>query len=157
MSGTDYSKPELDLGLRNGFQAGTGLDRWCEIHTWTGLELDREVHSGNGFWNGTCSKPELDFKRKVNFTPGLDWNWTGRSTLEAGTGTELVPSRNWTLRKGELRPGTGLELDQEIHSGNRRVSGSGPSPQGVAHSVRPSFFFSDSGISGRWKYTYTES
>ncbi|KAJ8377193.1 hypothetical protein SKAU_G00077730 [Synaphobranchus kaupii] len=33
---------------------------------------------------------------------------------------------------------------------------------GVAHSVRPSFFFSDSGIlggggRGRWKYTYTES
>ncbi|KAJ8364605.1 hypothetical protein SKAU_G00134360 [Synaphobranchus kaupii] len=105
------SKPELD-------RVGGG------VRTGSGLELDREVHSGNGSRNGTCSKPELDSTRGVQHTGTgleLDWNWTGtglggplrkrvleRNSFQAGTGL---------LRNGGLYTGTGLELDRVIHTG----------------------------------------
>ncbi|KAJ8350031.1 hypothetical protein SKAU_G00251610 [Synaphobranchus kaupii] len=85
------SKPELD------FTGG-------ELHTGTGLELDRVVHSRTGYWNDTIVPSRNWTLQVVNFTPGLDWNWTGRSTQQTGywngnlfqAGTGLLRTVNFT-------------------------------------------------------------
>ncbi|KAJ8333795.1 hypothetical protein SKAU_G00411140 [Synaphobranchus kaupii] len=62
-----------------------------------------------------CSKPELDWRfwnGLFQTGTGLDWNWTGWSTRESGTGTECPkPELDWT------------ELDREVHTGIRYWNG----------------------------------
>ncbi|KAJ8380491.1 hypothetical protein SKAU_G00012690 [Synaphobranchus kaupii] len=83
MSGTDCSKPELDLGLRNGFQAGTGL----------------EVHTGRPCCVERAGKRQ---KRRVKVTPGngLPWGFInkrpgnhGALCLTTGDDDQTVPRR----------------------------------------------------------------
>ncbi|KAJ8346476.1 hypothetical protein SKAU_G00278770 [Synaphobranchus kaupii] len=105
--------PEL---VREGGVVAPGLDR-----NWTGRSTQE-----NGRRHGTCSKPELDLIGGVLHTGTgleLDWNWTGTGPggplRKTEAGTELVPSRNWTLPEVYNTPelgwywtGTGLELDR---------------------------------------------
>ncbi|KAJ8353593.1 hypothetical protein SKAU_G00211600 [Synaphobranchus kaupii] len=106
---------ELDWNWtgRSTQETGAGTE-YVPSRNWTGtgLELDREVHSGNGCWNGIRSKPELDFNGMVGYTPGLDWNWTGRIHSGAGPRAAYTPGEEPSLHKEARSSMTPIQLSE---------------------------------------------